>query len=169
MDSSEVLRFFQALKDWQQFWLGASDIPTFFLNHRFGVFPDLFGRFQIKIVGPILFIFAVVGRVVTTNLRSRFVDAAAIVRLQVLADGVDQQIPIVLLFENAGPVVQQKPSQVFQLLEGIGRFDGHGKIAAALGNAVFAQRLALGQFVAVDLSSAKGGGAVLRAIRGLPG
>ena len=57
----------------------------FFLQHGFGVFGDLLGRFEVEVVGPVVFVLAVLGRVVAADLRAGFVDAAAVVVLQVPA------------------------------------------------------------------------------------
>lgn len=146
------------LEDGEQLGFAAADTLTFGLHDGLGVFPDLLGRFQVKIVGPVAVVFAVVGRVLAADLRAGLVDAAHVVRLQMLADRMDEQVPIVVVLEDARPFVQQVPADVLEVFELGGSFDGQGEIAAALGGAVLAEDFALGEFVAFDNREAKAGG-----------
>ncbi len=115
----------------------------------------LLGRFEVKLVGPILFVLAVGGGVLAANFRAGFVDAAHVVRLEVLANGVDEQVPVVIFLKNRGPFVEQVPTEELKILELFGRFDRQSEVAAALGGTVFAQNFSLGEIVAIDAVDAK--------------
>ncbi len=112
------------------------------------VLVDLLGRFKVFFVAPIVLEFALVGRVVTTNLRSGLVDPTSIVVLQVLAGGVDQQVPVVIFDEHGRPIVQQVPTHEVEV-PAIDRFvDRQRKIVATFGGAVFAQVRVVGKLAA---------------------
>ena len=116
----------------------------------------------------VVFVFAIGGRVFAADLGAGFVDAAHVVVLQVFADGMHQQIPIVVFLEDAGPFVEQVPADVLEILKILGRLDRHGKIAAALGRAILAEHFALGQIFAIYLGKTKssGHGSLFRGERG---
>jgi hypothetical protein len=65
--------------------------------------------------------------------------------------GVDLQVPGPFLDEDARLVVQQKPAERIKILAPLGRIERQREIAAALGNAIFAQALARRQIFAPRL------------------
>ena len=100
------------------------------------------GRFQVEVVRPVVFVFAVLGRVVAADLRAGFVDAAAVVVLQVLARRCgpagtksSSSLKTVARSCSKNQRMNSKSANVF------GRFDRQGEIAAALGRAVVAEAL----------------------------
>ena len=121
------------------------------LEHGFCVLNDLVGRFEVKIVCPIIFVFAILGGIVTTDLGARFVDAAAIIGLKMLAHRMHKQIPVIIIFEDSGFVVQQVPADVVIIGNGFRSLDNHRKITAAFSGTVLAENLALRQIFTMDL------------------
>lgn len=108
-------------------------------KQRVGVLVNLFGAFKVFFVAPVIFELAFIRRVITTNLRSRFVDAATVIVAQMFAGRVNEQVPRFVVDENAGTVMQQIPTHEIEVAT-IDRFiDGECKIVTALGGAVFAQ------------------------------
>jgi len=112
-------------QNWQQRRLGAADALAFFLQHGFGVFGDLFGPLQVKVVRPIVLVFAVLCRVIAANLRPGVINTATVVVLQMPAGCVHQQIPGVVFLEHGGPIVQQEPADELVVLQRLGGFDRH--------------------------------------------
>ena len=86
-------------------------------EHGLGVFGDLLGRFKILVVHPIVLVLAVLGRIFAADLRARGVNPAAVVRLQVLALRVDEQVPRAVFDEHGRVIVQQKPADVLERLQ----------------------------------------------------
>ena len=72
----------------------------------FHVFGHLLGGFEIHFVDSILVEFAIRRGIVPTDLGSRVVDAASVVRLQMFAVRVNQQIPSTILDKNGCSIVQ---------------------------------------------------------------
>ena len=147
---------------------------AFGLDHGFGVLPHLFGGFEIEVVRVVALVFAVVGRVLAADLRAGLVYAAHVVRLQMFANRVDQEVPIVVVLEDTRPIVKQIPADVFEVFELLGSIDRQGEIAAALGGAVLAEDFPLGEFIAFDRRDTKAGGPgggssmIVREIRPVP-
>lgn len=108
---------------------------------RFGVLGDLFGSLEVRIVYRVVVVLAFVGRVITTDLRASQIDPTQVIRLQMLADRMDEQIPITIIDEDGGLVVQQIPSDVIEVLLRRRDIDRQGKITTTLGIAVIAQTL----------------------------
>ena len=74
----------------------------------FGVLLNLLRCLEVVIVDPQVLVLALVGRVVAAYLRPSFVTLAEVVGPQVLAHGMNQQIPGVFLGEHRGPFVQRR-------------------------------------------------------------
>ncbi len=77
------------------------------------------------------------------------------IRLQVLAIGVHQKVPIAIVDEDCCFVVQKIPADVIKILLGGGDIDRQREIPTALGGAVVAQALIarylrLGRAPAID-------------------
>jgi len=72
----------------------------------FDVFDNLFCGFEVMIVDTIVVEFAGIGGIVATDLRPRFVDAAAIVAAKMFAYGMHQQVPILIFDKHRSPIVQ---------------------------------------------------------------
>jgi hypothetical protein len=69
------------------------------------------------------------------------------VSLQVFTSRMDQQVPHIILDEHARPVVQQIPTHEIKILLSGRLLDRKCKISTALGGAIIAQTLRLGNFV----------------------
>ncbi len=65
-----------------------------------GVFFNLVRRFEEHVVPRIDIVLALVGRVAAANLRSSFIDSAAVVRQQMLAVREDLNVPVVAVHED---------------------------------------------------------------------
>lgn len=119
----------------------------------FHVFGYLLGRLEIHLVNSVLVELAIVGRVVSADLGTGFVNAAAVIRLQMFAIGVNQQVPRFVLDEDRGAVVQQIPTDEIQILLRGGGIDRHRKVAAALRCAVGAQDFARRHILALRFAA----------------
>jgi len=129
-------------EQWQEFWFWASNRGSLAVVAGFGVLSDLFGCLEIHFVNGILVEFAVVGQVIAADLRTRVVDAASMIGLQVFASGMDEEVPDVVLDKHGGAIVEQVPSHEVEILFATGLFDGEGKVTAAFCRAVIAEALA---------------------------
>lgn len=107
----------------------------------FRVILNLFGSFKVAIKCVIVLVLALVGRVVTTNLRTGFVDAAHIVFAQVFAFGVHQQKPIIVFSENRRVFVKQVPAKIVEVLGRTWTINRQRKVPTALGGAMLAEHL----------------------------
>ena len=74
--------------------------------NRVGKLVNLFRGFEIAIVSERFVKLTFVSCVSATDLRTRFIDAAPVIVLQMLAGRMHQQIPIPALHENGGPIMQ---------------------------------------------------------------
>lgn len=108
-------------------------------QERFGELDDLFGALEEHVVLAVAVVLAVVGGVFAADLRTVVVDATAIVRLQVVADVVDHQVPSLAIDEDGDSSVDQIPAKVVEVLLNLRRFDRQGEVAAALRGAVVAE------------------------------
>lgn len=132
-------------KDWQQRWFrGANAAEVGLAISSLDVLGDLLGRLEVLVVCRVLVVFAIVRRVLAADLGTRHINTAAIIGLEMFADGVYQEIPTVVFDEHASLTMQQEPTYVVEVLTAIGGVDGEREIPAALGVAVVAQTLALG-------------------------
>ena len=100
---------------------------------------DLFGAFKEHVVLAVAVVFAFVGGVGATDLRTVVVDAATIVLLQVFAVVVDHQKPLVTVHEDRDAAMDQIPAQIVEVLGRFRRFDRQGEVAATPGGAVLAE------------------------------
>ena len=88
---------------------------TFFLRQNgFGVFGDLFRRFEELVVAGVVVVFAVFRRVLAANLRAGLVDAATVVRQEMVAIGVHHQVPGSVLDEERHSPVNHVPAEVLE-------------------------------------------------------
>ncbi len=126
----------------------AADVALGRAQHGLGIFGDLLGGLEVLVVHPIVLVLAVVRRVFAAHLWPSGVNPAAVVLLQVLALGVDQQVPGAVLRERRRGIVQQKPADVFKVLQLIRFVDRQRKISATLGRAMVAQHAPLRYFFA---------------------
>lgn len=116
------------------------------MESSFHVFGNLFGCFKVHFVHGVFVELAIVGGVIATDLGPSFVDAASMVRLQMFAVGMDEQVPRFVLDENSRAVVEKIPANEIEILMGARCFDRHRKIATALGCAISTQDLARRNF-----------------------
>ena len=114
------------------------------------IFCQLISNFKVPFIGPVLIVLAFVRGVVSADLRTRFVDATTVVCLQVLAFGVDQQIPSLTLCKDRCRLVDQVPANKVKISLGCRCVNGQRKVTATLGSAVIAQGLTGLQFTASD-------------------
>ena len=114
------------------------------MQDRVAIFFDLLRRFQISLVSPIVPVFTILCRILAANIRPALVNATAIVRLKMLARGVDQEIPVFVFRKHSGTVVQQVPANEFEIVPRGRGIDGQREVPAALGRAVFAEYLPCG-------------------------
>lgn len=75
-------------------------------QNRVRIFFDLFRRFKISFVRPIVIVFTIIRRVFTTNGRPSIVNSATMIVHQVFARCVDQQVPSVAFGKDAGTIMQ---------------------------------------------------------------
>ena len=130
--------------------LRAADRLPLLLVDSLGVFPDLFVRLEVKVIGPVFVVLTVVGRVVATNLRASFIRATTVVLLEHLAGRVDEQVPVFVLFEEGGVVVEYDPTDILHILEFGRRFIWHGDILTTLGRTVFAKIAPFGEIFSAN-------------------
>lgn len=89
-----------------------------------GVFPDLFRRLEQAVVGAVVVVFAVVGRVSPTDLGAVFIIAAAVIGENVFAVSVDHQEPDIFIDENGTVAMHDVPPHVIVIFPAGRRFDG---------------------------------------------
>lgn len=145
-------------EQWQKFWFRAANRGSLAVVARFGVLGDLFGCLEVHFVDSILVEFAVIGQVIAADLGTRVVDPASMIRLQVFAGGMHEEVPDVVLDKNGGSIVEQVPTHEVEILFAAGLFDGEGKVTAALGRAVIAEAFSGGNFVALGDTAINGFG-----------
>lgn len=93
-------------QDSERIWFGGSErAQVAGMESRFHVFGYLFSGLEIHLVNGVLVEFAIVGRVVATNLGTGLVNTTAMIRLEMFAIGVNQQVPRFVLDEDRGAVV----------------------------------------------------------------
>jgi hypothetical protein len=98
----------------------------------------LLGRFEVTLVHVIVFVFATVGVVLSTNLWACFVNTATMVRLQVFANCMHQDVPSAIVDEYRCPIVQQEPANEV-VIALFGRcFHRQRKVTTTFGRAVIA-------------------------------
>lgn len=121
-------------QDGQKFrlWTAEVRVPGF-AQESFRVFVDLFRRLEILLVCPIIFVLAFIRRVLSADLRTSEVDTTAMIGLEMLAGGVDQQIPLVIFDEDSGCFMEQVPSDEIVILSRRGVVDRQRKVATAFG------------------------------------
>jgi len=112
-------------------------------KHGLGILVDLPGRFPIMIVYPGILVLAVLGGVIPAYPGSGFVLAAKVVVAKVLASGMHQQVPGFILDKYGGSLVQEVPTDELEVFPVLGRVDGQGEVATALGRATGAKVIAL--------------------------
>ena len=113
-----------------------------------GVFGNLLRRFEIMIVRVVVIVLAIVGRIITTDLWTRFINSAAVIFLQMATNRVHQQVPRFIFNKHRCLFVKHIPSDIFEVRESSGRVDWQGKISAAFGGTMFTQILASRQIFA---------------------
>lgn len=109
------------------------------------VFVDLFSRFEVLLIAPVVLELALDRRIVSADLWSRLVDSAPVIVLEVFARGVNQQVPVVVVNEYRGAVVQQIPTHEVEVSAIDRLVDRQRKIVAALCGAVFAKICVVGK------------------------
>ena len=109
------------------------------------VLGNLFGRFKILLIRVTVVVLTFVGRVVATNLRTCFVNSAAVVVLKMATNRVHKQIPRSIFNENARLFVKQVPSDIFKISKIAGSLDRKREVSTAFGGAMFAQIFACWQ------------------------
>ncbi len=148
----DALRFFvvhvtdslDRLEDWQTDWTvrGSSGFGG---EDGEGVFPELFGGLEVLVIDAVIVIFAFVSGVCAADIGASFVDAAAVIRLDMFAVSGDDEEPGFAVHEDGEGSVEHVPANVVELLSGGGGIDLHGEIAAAASGAVAAENFAGGQ------------------------
>ena len=113
-----------------------------------GILVDLLGSFKVLLVAPIVLEFTLGGRVITTDLWSSFVDPAPIILSQMLAGGVNQQVPVIVFDEDGRPIMQQIPTHKVEVLAVHRLVNRQDKIVAAFCRAVLAQIRIFGKIAA---------------------
>jgi hypothetical protein len=130
---------------------GADALPRLVLENGVDVVLDLLRRLEVTLVRPIVFVLAVIGLVLAANLRPDIVDRAAVVRQQVLALGMDHQVPVAVFHKHGRSIVQQVPADEVEIPASLGRFDGQREIPAAFSRAVVAHVLTRPKILAFRL------------------
>ena len=110
-----------------------------FVKASIGVLRNLLARFKVPVVGVIVFVLTVFGCIVTTDFRSRFIDATPIVVLQVFTFGVNKNEPVVIFGENTGEIMQQVPAQIIKIGSGLGSINRQRKISATFACAILTE------------------------------
>ena len=105
------------------------------------VLGHLFRGFEVHLVNGVFIELAVRRGIIAANLRARVVDSATMVRLQVFAICVNEQVPRAILDKDRRSVVKQVPTDKVQILLGGRCIDRQSKVSTTLGRAVFAERL----------------------------
>gem|GEM_PF-117706 len=113
-----------------------------------GVFPELFGGFEVLVIDAVIVVLAFIRGVGSTDVRSSLVDAAAIVGLNVFAVSGHHQEPVFAVNKDGKGAMEHVPADVVELLSGGGSIDLHGEVSAAAGSAVAAENFAWGQVFA---------------------
>ena len=104
------------------------------------IFGHLLGGFEVHFVDSVFVELAIRRSVVTTDLRSCVVDATSVVRLQMFAVRVNQQIPSTILNKNRRSIVQKIPTDKVQILLTRGGVDWQSEVTTTFSGAVFAKR-----------------------------
>ena len=103
---------------------------------------NLLGSLKVPIISERVLELALVGCVFPADLRSRVIDPASVIVLQMLAGRVDQQIPRPTFYKNRRTIVKQIPPHKIEIAFGLGRVDRQREIPTAFGRAMFTQILA---------------------------
>ncbi len=123
-----------------------------FIESSIGILGNLLAGFKVPIVSVVVFVLAILGRIVSADLGPRLVDATTIVVLQVFAFCVNQNEPRVAFGEHAGKIMQQIPSQIVKICRSSGLVDRQGKISAAFSRTVGTEDFVGFKFTSLDLS-----------------
>ena len=108
---------------------------------------------KILFVAPIIFEFALIRRVIATDLRPSFVDATHVIGAKMLARRVDKEIPNVVVHKHARSVVQQIPTHEVKVAS-LGRLiDREREIVTTFCGAMFTQ---IGRIGVVGTASLRG-------------
>ena len=116
-----------------------------------GKFVELFWCFEILFVRVVVFVFAFICGILTTDLRSRVVGATPVIFQEMFANRMNQQVPDALVDEKRGLAMQQVPSHEFEVLHGMGVINGQGEISTAFGRAKIAKAFTWFEVVAMWL------------------
>lgn len=100
---------------------------------------ELISEFKVLIVGPILFVLAILRGVIAADLRAGGVDAATPIVLQVFAVRIHQEEPLAVLRKHGGSLVEQEPADKVVLSSVVRRINREGDITAAFCGAIFAK------------------------------
>jgi hypothetical protein len=90
-------------------WFGCSK-RVWVTEPGVGILGDLFWHFEIPIKRVIVFIFALFGGVFAAYIGSRFIDATAVIRLQMFASCMYQQVPAIVFGKYGGAIMKQVPT-----------------------------------------------------------
>jgi hypothetical protein len=145
-------------QNWQEFRFRATYGRPIAVITGLGVLGDLFGRFKVHLIDGIFVELAVVRRVVATDLGAGVINPASMVRLEMLAGRMDEEVPHVVFYENTSPIVKKVPTHEVEILFARRFFDGECKVAAAFRGAVVAEGVAAGDFFSLRDSAVDGFG-----------
>ncbi len=106
-----------------------------------GIFFDLFGCFEVSIESIAVVILAVDSGIILADLRTSFINAAAVVLLEVFAGAVNEKEPIIVFCKHGGVFMQEIPADEAESLSSFRAIDRKGKILTAFGRAMIAQNL----------------------------
>ena len=139
------------IEDGKQLGFGRSKSDSGGLDpkSRVDVVVHLFGCFEILLVSIVVIVLAVFRAVLGANFWSSRIDSAAIIVLQIFANGMDQQIPHPFFDKDRGVLVDQVPANHVKISSRFRHFDGNGKVPTAFRAAVIAKALARFQIVAM--------------------
>lgn len=121
------------------------------MMNRVGKFVKLLRRLKVAIVSKRFVELAFGCRVIATNLRTRVIDAAAVIILEMFTSRMNQQIPGRVFHEHGGPIVQQVPTHKIEIALGLRRVDCQREVLAAFACAMVAQILTRFQLAAIKL------------------
>ena len=74
-------------------------------QHSFCILVNLFRSFEVSVVSPVVFVFTILGGVITADLRTCFVNSTEMVIAEVTAISMDHDVPFIIVGENTGSVV----------------------------------------------------------------